>query len=86
MSVQKTSKSGLAAVIGMLGAMALIGLAPSAQADDACFDVDVVFARGTNEPAGLGPENQAAEFAAARVSGAPVPPATQLTSDVSSGG
>ncbi|MGE2722754.1 cutinase family protein [Mycolicibacterium celeriflavum] len=63
MSVQKVAKAGvpatLAAAIGMLGAMALIGLAPSAQADEACPDVDVVFARGTNEPAGLGPEGEA---------------------------
>nr|WP_322788831.1 cutinase family protein [Mycolicibacterium rutilum] len=40
----------------MLGAM--IGLAPSAQAD-ACADVDVVFARGTGEPVGLGREGEA---------------------------
>ncbi|OBB48598.1 cutinase family protein [Mycobacterium sp. 852002-51961_SCH5331710] len=62
MSGQNTSKAGVlatvAAAIWMLGATALIGLAPTAQADDACADVDVVFARGTNEPAGIGPEGE----------------------------
>jgi cutinase len=39
---------------GLLGAAGLVALAPIASAADACSDVEVVFARGTAEPVGLG--------------------------------
>lgn len=43
---------------GFLGVAGLVGLAPTAAAD-ACANVAVVFARGTNEPAGVGRVGQA---------------------------
>jgi cutinase len=43
---------------GLLGAAGLVALAPTASAD-ACSDVQVVFARGTAEPAGVGVVGQA---------------------------
>jgi cutinase len=39
---------------GLLGAAGLVALAPVAAAADACSDVEVVFARGTAEPVGVG--------------------------------
>ena len=60
MVVQGTSVRLLAAAGScLLGASGLIGLAPTASAADACPDVEVVFARGTNEPAGIGRVGQA---------------------------
>ena len=59
MSVQKTTARALVAVgSGMLFAAGLIGLAPTASAA-ACPDVEVVFARGTAEPTGVGRVGQA---------------------------
>jgi cutinase len=54
---------GVAAVTGrvmaavgasLVGAAGLVALAPTASAAEACSDVEVVFARGTAEPAGIG--------------------------------
>ena len=60
MPVQMTPAHVLAAASGcLLGAASLIGLAPKASAAEACPDVEVVFARGTNEPAGVGRVGQA---------------------------
>lgn len=39
---------------GLLGVAGLVALAPVASAADACSDVEVVFARGTAEPVGVG--------------------------------
>jgi cutinase len=39
---------------GLLGVAGLVALAPAASAADACSDVEVVFARGTAEPVGVG--------------------------------
>ncbi len=44
---------------GLLSATSLIGFAPAASATDVCADVEVVFARGTAEPAGVGLVGQA---------------------------
>jgi cutinase len=44
---------------GLLAAASLIGLAPAASAAPGCPDVQVVFARGTDEPAGVGRVGQA---------------------------
>lgn len=57
MSVRITSMVGA----GLLGTAALIGLAPAAAAapGPGCSDVEVVFARGTDEPAGVGRVGQA---------------------------
>lgn len=55
----KNKTRGLAAVLGgcVVGASALVALAPAAAADG-CSDVAVVFARGTGEPAGVGAVGQ----------------------------
>ncbi len=47
-----------AVTAGLLGATGLIALAPTASAE-ACSDVEVVFARGTDEPNGVGIVGQA---------------------------
>ncbi|MBS4728990.1 cutinase family protein [Mycobacterium sp. SM1] len=44
---------------GGLAALAFSGFAPPAASAQPCPDIDVVFARGTGEPAGLGPTGQA---------------------------
>lgn len=44
---------------GLMFATGVVALAPSASAANACSDVEVVFARGTNEPAGVGQVGQA---------------------------
>ncbi|MDP9166902.1 MAG: cutinase family protein [Actinomycetota bacterium] len=61
MSVQMKTNALLAGMAtGGLIAAGLIGLgAPTASAASNCSDVEVVFARGTAEPAGLGREGQA---------------------------
>jgi cutinase len=50
----RVGRAVFAVSAGVLFAGGLIGLAPSASAADACADVEVVFARGTAEPAGVG--------------------------------
>ncbi|MGH3637773.1 MAG: cutinase family protein [Mycobacterium sp.] len=61
MSVQLKTNALLAGMAtGGLIAAGLIGLgAPTASAASGCSDVEVVFARGTAEPAGVGREGQA---------------------------
>jgi hypothetical protein len=50
----------LAAVCaGVIGVAGLMSLAPKAHAASSCSDVEVVFARGTAEPAGVGRVGQA---------------------------
>jgi cutinase len=44
---------------GLMGVAGLVALAPTAAAAEACSDVEVVFARGTGEPAGVGVVGQA---------------------------
>jgi cutinase-like protein len=44
---------------GVMAAASLIGLAPAASAAPGCADVQVVFARGTGEPEGVGRVGQA---------------------------
>jgi len=49
----------VAACAGAIGVAGLMSLAPKAHAAAACPDVEVVFARGTAEPAGVGRVGQA---------------------------
>jgi hypothetical protein len=50
----------LAAVcVGAIGVAGLMSLAPKAHAASSCSDVELVFARGTAEPAGVGRVGQA---------------------------
>lgn len=48
-----------AACVGAIGVAGLMSLAPKAHAASSCSDVEVVFARGTAEPAGVGRVGQA---------------------------
>ena len=57
-SMLKTSAK-LAAVVSAVAAAAAIFTAAPATADPACPDVEVIFARGTSEPAGIGRVGQA---------------------------
>jgi len=51
---------GLAGAAATMVTAGVLGFAAPAVAEDGpCADVDVVFARGTNEPAGLGREGEA---------------------------
>lgn len=59
MPVQMTRVLLPAVAAGWLGAASLIGLAPTASAAEQCPGVEVVFARGTNEPDGVGRVGQA---------------------------
>jgi cutinase len=49
-----TARAMAAMGAALLGAVGLVALASPASAADACSDVEVVFARGTAEPAGVG--------------------------------
>jgi cutinase len=55
---RRVARAVFAVSAGMLFAASIIGLAPAASAADACPDVEVVFARGTAEPAGVGSVGQ----------------------------
>ncbi|WP_276763645.1 cutinase family protein, partial [Mycolicibacter arupensis] len=50
---------GSVAVLAFAGATFLMGPVPLAGAEPPCPDTEVVFARGTGEPPGVGPTGQA---------------------------
>jgi cutinase len=72
----------LAAVCaGVIGVAGLMSLAPKAHAASSCSDVEVVFARGTAEPAGVGRVGQAfVDDLKSQLAVAPAP--AQLASNV----